>query len=70
MKKQTKIADFVKSELDFYRQECNFTDEQLKFFNLRASGKSNVEVAFDMNVSERTVSNIAKAVTKKIIKVS
>ena len=63
------IQDFVEKELEYFRKECNFTEDELKYFNLKAKGKSNVFISMEMNVSERTVVNISKKVKKKIIKV-
>ena len=68
-KKRIRIADFVEAELRHFRAECNFTDSELKFFNLRSKNKSIVEICFAMNISERTAYNISKAVNKKILKV-
>ena len=63
------IHEFVESELEHFRKECNFTEDELKYFNLKAKGKTNIFIAMEMNISERTVNNIAKRVRKKIIKV-
>lgn len=63
-----KICAFVEKELRYFREECNFTDNELEYFNLRAKGKSIVEISMAMNISERSVGNLAKAVNKKIIK--
>ena len=67
--KQLKICDFVKWELDMFREQCNFTEEELIYFNLKAKNKSNVEVAMDMHISEPKVSILARKVRKKIFKV-
>ena len=64
-----KICDFVEWELQKFRNECNFTDREMEYFNLRAKDVSNVQIAYKLNVSESTVSNIARKVRKKIIKV-
>lgn len=69
MAKFHKLCDFVKSEILFFEENCNFTDSELQFFNLKSKGKSNIEISFAMNISERTVSNLSKSVNKKIIKV-
>jgi DNA-binding CsgD family transcriptional regulator len=63
------IYDFVKKELDFFRQECNFSEEELAYFNLRAKHLSNQQIAIKMNVSEGKVSKLASAVKKKMIRV-
>lgn len=67
--KQLKICDFVNWELDMFRDQCNFTEEELTYFNLKAKNKSNVEVAMDMHISEPKVSILARKVRKKIFKV-
>lgn len=64
-----KIRDFTVPELDMFRRLCNFTDEELEYFNLRARDKSNVQIAYEMNISEPKVSILAKRVKKKMIRV-
>ena len=64
-----KIYDFVEWELQKFRDECNFTDDELKYFNLKSKNKSNVQIALSMNVSEPQVSKLAKRVKTKILKV-
>ena len=63
------IRDFTVPELNKFRELCNFTDDELQYFNLRAKDKSNVQIALTMNVSEAQVSKLAKRVKNKIIKV-
>ena len=64
-----KIRDFTVPELDKLRELCNFTTDELRFFNLRAKDKSNVEISLDMNVSMAQVSKLAKRVKNKIIRI-
>lgn len=64
-----KICDFVEWELQKFRDECNFTDQELEYFNLRAKNKSNVQIAYEMHISESTVSVLARKVKRKIYKV-
>lgn len=64
-----KIRDFTVPELDKLRELCNFTSDELRFFNLRAKDKSNVEISLDMNVSLAQVSKLAKRVKNKIIRI-
>ena len=63
------IYDFTKPELDFLREQCNFLTAEMEYFNLRSQGKSNVEIALAMHVSEPQVSKLAKKVKSKIIRV-
>lgn len=64
-----KINDFVEWELQKFRDECNFSDEELQYFNLRAKNKSITQIAMAMNVSEAKVSVLARKVKNKMIKV-
>lgn len=61
-----KIRDFTVPELNRFRELCNFTDDELWYFNLRARDKSNVQIAMEMNVSEAQVSKLAKRVKDKM----
>ena len=63
------IYDFTVPELENLRALCNFTEQELEYFNLRAKGKSNVQIAMTMNVSESQVSKLAKKVKSKILRV-
>ena len=64
-----KIRDFTVPELDRFRELCNFTEDELKYFNLRARDKSNVQIAMEMNISEPQVSKLAKRVKSKMIRI-
>ena len=64
-----KINDFVESELNWFRKECNFSDEELQYFNLRAKDKSNTQIALLMNCSEAKVSKLARRVKDKMKRV-
>ncbi len=64
-----KICDFIERELELFRKECNFTDIELEYFNLKAKDKSNTQIAYALNVSENTIINIGRRVFNKIKKV-
>ena len=64
-----KYCTFIKSELDFFRSECNFTELEMEYFNLRAKDKSNIEIQFIMHLSDNQVKYLSKKVKAKIIKV-
>ena len=64
-----RIYDFVEKELEYFRKECNFSPEELEYFNLRAKHYTNQQIAIKMNVSEGKVSKLAKSVKTKILKV-
>lgn len=60
------IYDFTVPELEVFRELCNFTPQELEYFNLRAKCKSNVQISLEMNVSESQVSKLARKVKDKI----
>ena len=64
-----KYCNFIKSELDYFRSECNFTDMEREYFDLRARDKSNVEIQFIMHLSENQVRRISKNVKQKVNRV-
>lgn len=61
-----KICRFTKLELDVFREYCNFTDDEMKYFNFKAADKTNVYIAMQMNISEAQVSKLAKRVKDKM----
>lgn len=61
-----KINDFTEIELDVFRKLCNFDEEELQYFNMRARNKSNVEISLAMSVSESKVSKLARRVKEKM----
>lgn len=60
------IRDYTKSELENCVQKCNFTDNELQYFMLKSKDKSIVQISYEMNISERQVSVLAKRVKSKI----
>jgi len=64
-----KIRDFTKPELEMFRELCNFTEEELQYFNLKAKDNSNVEISIKMCISESQVSKLAKRVKSKMLRV-
>ena len=64
-----KICDFTKPELDMLIEQCNFTPQELEYFNLKSKDISNVEISIRMSISESTVSKVAKKVKSKIFRI-
>lgn len=67
--KQIIIHDFVKKELDMFRRECNFTLEELDFFNRRAQNIPIQQIAEDMNISVGKADKLSRKVKDKMIRV-
>lgn len=64
-----RIYDFTNPELKFLREECNFTPEELEYFNLRAKYYNNLQISLEMHISQGKVSVLAKRVKSKILRV-
>lgn len=61
-----KICNFTQTELDLFREECNFTDIESRCFELKARDYSDVQLAMELNVSESTVAVTMRRVRSKI----
>lgn len=61
-----KLCDFTVPELDRFRELCNFTPDELEYFNLKSKDISNVQIAMEMNVSESKISVLARKVKSKM----
>ena len=64
-----KICDFTKPELDKFREQCNFTEDERQCFDLKAKGMTNIQLSMQLNISESTVSVTMKRVRAKIYKI-
>ena len=45
MKPLPKIPDFVEKELQYFRDECNFSEDEMRYFNLRAKNNKNIQIS-------------------------
>lgn len=63
------ISDFTEPELQFFRDQCNFTPEELEYFELRSKDKKNYQIAMEMCVSESKVYSLSKKVKSKMKRV-
>lgn len=64
-----KIPDFTKPEIEYIKEQANFTTQEADLFLLRNKEHSLEECAELMNVSVSTIYRISKKMKKKIIKV-
>lgn len=63
-----KIYDFTKPEIEYFLENCNFTEEEEILFRYRSKNTPLETCAELMNISVSTVYRISKRVNKKIIK--
>ena len=54
------MNDYVKFELDFYREECNFTDIESEIFEMRRQGMSLDRIADLKHKQGYTIDGIKK----------
>ena len=64
-----KVSQFTQSELDLFREECNFTDVESRCFELKARDWTDVQISIELNISESTVAVTMRRVRNKIDKV-
>jgi orotate phosphoribosyltransferase-like protein len=63
------ISEFTKPELDYFRQNCNFVNLEIKLFEERAKGISLQQIAEDLHISYDYARQLSRKVNKKILKV-
>ena len=63
------ISSFTKPELDRFRENCNFTEDEASCFELKAKGYTNIQVAMNLNMSESKVAVTMKRIRTKITKI-
>ena len=64
-----RITDFVKSEIDFIKENANMTPREEQLFSLRNKEYSLEECAEYMNCSISMVNRVNKSMKKKILRV-
>jgi len=60
------LRDYTRLELNHLIENCNFTESELQYFLLKSKDYSNIQISFEMNISEQQVSRLAKRVKQKI----
>lgn len=64
-----KIYDFTVPELNYFRDYCNFTEEERMLFDYRSKNIPLETCAEIMNVSLSTIKRLNKKIQNKIVKV-
>lgn len=62
-------GEFTEPEVEYFRQKCNFTEDERDVFELRVRGKSIVAISLALHMSESTVSRRLRGIKNKIIRV-
>lgn len=61
-----KLHEFSREQCGMLRRECNFTDLELKCFNLRVKNNTYVQMMDKLNICYTTAYNTMKSVRAKI----
>jgi len=61
--------DFIKLDLDYLKENCNFTDREWEYLLLKSNEKTNSMIETDMHISKTQVDNLAARVKSKIYRV-
>ena len=64
-----RVKDFVESELELYRKQCNFVGYESDVFEMRSKGVPLEEIAEILNMSVTHIGRISQKVNNKIKKV-
>lgn len=60
------LSNLTKPEIDYYLDECNFTDREKQFFLLRTCDSTLEDCIEIMSLSPSTIDRISKMVKQKI----
>lgn len=60
------IARLSKPELDFFLENCTFTDEEMLLLRMVAKGKSETEISAKINISQSSVTKKKRRVFSKM----
>ena len=63
------IKKFIKAEVDFYRKECNFVNDEIDVFEMRSRGVPLERIAELKGYTPDGIRKVSKDVTNKILKV-
>lgn len=61
-----KFKELIKKEIEYYINECNFTDEELEVFKRKCNGESRVEISMDLCMCVEKVTIITNNIKYKI----
>ena len=64
-----KICDFTRREVEYFRQECNLTSDEMALFEMRANNIPLEECAERMNLSVSAIKQKSQKINSKIERV-
>ena len=64
------VSDFTKPELNYFRENCNFVNDEVTVFELRSQGIGLEEIAERIGLTYEGIKRISRKVNRKITVVS
>lgn len=64
-----RLDNLTEAECEYYRNGCNFTDDERAVFDLRVKGKSRVEISASLAISIATTDRRLRGIYAKVNKV-
>lgn len=64
-----RFSKLTKSELDYFLENANFTEEEEKIFRMLSKGKSRSQVGLEISVSDSTIDRRIRDIKCKIARV-
>jgi FixJ family two-component response regulator len=62
-----RLDKLVRSDLELLKENCNFTEDESKLFELIAKGYMDVQMSYEMGVCTSTVTKKKRVIRRKII---
>ena len=60
------INEYVEYQLEIFREECNFSDDELKYFNYKAKNMTVIQICDKMMISQKKMYDIKRMVDTKM----
>ena len=60
------VSNFTKPELDFFRENCNFVNDEITVFEMRSQGIGLERIAEHLHMTYEGVKRVSKKVNRKI----
>lgn len=60
------VSDFTKPELDFFRENCNFVNDEKQVFELRSQGIGLEAIAERLQMTYDGIKRVSQKVNRKI----
>lgn len=60
------VSNYTKPELDYFRENCNFVNDEIAVFELRSKGMGLEDIAEQLHLTYDGIKRISRKVNRKI----